>query len=167
MNRWREEGSGCIGGARERLDQRFLDQRLFTQDSLMWSCQCLLAISFFLCLQRRNYWVSGSFGCVQSVCVCLFRGGGTVGAVIVCGVSSVSDSRDEVRDDSKDDKTRKTQQHINNVNEPEPGLVCRWDIWMWCILLRRNSPGVGIYLYWEYSHSCGSPTVDVGGKKCK
>ena len=39
MNRWREEGSDCIQGAPERLDQRFLDQRLFTQDSPMWSCQ--------------------------------------------------------------------------------------------------------------------------------
>lgn len=55
--------------------------------------------------------MSGSFGCVQSVCVGLFRGGGTVGAVIVCGVSSVSDSRDEVRDDSKDDNKKNPTTH--------------------------------------------------------
>lgn len=46
MNRWREEGSDCIEGARERLDQRFLDQRLFTQDSPMWSCQSVF-LPFF------------------------------------------------------------------------------------------------------------------------
>lgn len=53
MNRWREEGSDCIEGAQERLDQRFLDQRLFTQDSPMWSCQSVFLPFFFL--QRQNY----------------------------------------------------------------------------------------------------------------
>lgn len=52
MNRWREEGSDCIEGAQERLDQRFLDQRLFTQDSPMWSCQSVF-LPFFL-LQRQT-----------------------------------------------------------------------------------------------------------------
>lgn len=47
MNRWREEGSDSIQGAQERLDQRFLDQCLFTQDSRMWSCQRFFLLPCF------------------------------------------------------------------------------------------------------------------------
>lgn len=68
MNRWREEGSDCIGGARERLDQRFLDQRLFTQDSPMWSCQSVFSPFFFFFREKllgiQIIWMCSIFLCL-------------------------------------------------------------------------------------------------------